>query len=197
MTKFCGHRKEEVKKCLFGLLLEKREALYEGDPHKILVEKNVFEIDEKKSYNSIDASIDAYVDAFKKESARTRNRSTFSVFFMLEVRRRPLLWKLIPNLFYRAYSETYEAETESQIQRVVDEFRRPPSGAPASKPRFDDPSMPWKTWRAYLLVARAMKKVILECYYQWQSKKMPDTRFKEMPDMKFDPKTQCMELIFL
>ena len=120
--------------------------------------------------NSIDEAIVHYVDKFENAIYDLRRdffeadvdfeadagyESNISVLFMLEVQRRPHLWKLIPGLFTRMFCETYDLVTK---HRVVEDFTK----------RFDfvnDESLrtlndPNRNLMGHVLVSSAMLKVM-------------------------------------
>lgn len=157
----CTDKKEIIKECLFGPVEGKRESLYEGDPNRVLIHKGEF--DERVSVTR-----DDYAKVFT-ETYVTLPKHTNSLFFMLEVQKRPRLWKMLPIIFNLYYLQTFEAKTESEIKSIATEdFTCDNTINIPYNPHLG--SALWRKTRVCLLVARAMKKVILGYYIKLQSK---------------------------
>lgn len=177
--KSCTDNKEIIKECLFGPPAEeKRESLYEGDPNAVLFQKNDFD-------GRVSVTRDDYVKNFI-ETYKKLPKHTKSLFFMLEVQRRPRLWKILPILFYPYYLQTYEAKTESEIKSIAQkDFTCTYNHFLAHiNPHLENAR--WRKTRVCLLAARAMKKVILGYYIKLQEK----------PEIRFNNHKGDIELVF-
>lgn len=153
----------ELRKCIFG-----REVTAIGkfpSSRQYGIKADVIELVHDES-NSIDRAIDHYAIAFEEaindfrdkwyEDDNNSSKDEPAVLFMLEVRLRPYLWRLLPGLFTRMFCETYDLVTthlvvkhfKGRLDYVDEESLKTMSNDPKRDPM------------GHILVSSAMLKVM-------------------------------------